>query len=65
LRKKVKLCNGTHAIIYGDYSKEELKEIIKIRNDVIMEAQSKADVKRDEMFKCTYCGGNGCTMCGW
>lgn len=65
MSKKIKLCNGQIITIYGNYSKEELKEIKRIRNSQIMERQSKADLLRDEILKCKYCGGNGCTLCGW
>ena len=62
---KIKLFNGQLITIYGNYSKEELNEIKKIRNDQLREAQSRADITRDKMFQCTACGGNGCTLCGW
>ncbi len=62
---KIKLCNGQTVKLYGNYSKEQLKEIKKIRNQQVQEQQSRADIQRDEILKCKFCNGNGCTGCGW
>jgi len=62
---KIKLVNGRTITVYGAHTKEDLKMIKALRNNQIIEAQSRADIKRDNMFKCQYCGGNGCTLCGW
>lgn len=65
MKTKIKLVNGQTITIYGNHTKEELLEIKKIRNQQIIEAQSKADILRDKLLTCQYCGGNGCTICGW
>ena len=65
MSKKIILCNGETVTIYGNHSKEEIEKIRKIRNNQIREAQSRADISRDKILKCKYCGGNGCTICGW
>jgi len=62
---KLKLFNGHTVTIYGNHSKKELLDIKKIRENQIRERQAIADIVRDEILKCTFCGGNGCTACGW
>ncbi len=62
---KLKLFDGSYIIIYGNYDKKELEEIRKVRN---AQRQLQLDINeknREEILKCKYCGGNGCTMCGW
>lgn len=65
MSKTIRLCNGERVKIYGIHTKEELEQIREIRNNQIREQQSKIDIKHEKENPCKYCGGNGCTMCGW
>ena len=65
MSRTIKLINGTKVKIYGNHTKEEIEEIKELRNNQIMEHQSRIDIQHEKENPCKFCGGNGCTGCGW